>query len=182
VLVVGHAVFVLARTYHPAGDWAFIDLRTADVFSRDSPLTGAWSRYGWSHPGPALYYALALPKLVAGGSWRGIWLGAIGINLLAVATALWLAARQGRLMVAAFAVASLWTVAAATPLLFSDPWNASVVVLPVVTMAAAVVAAGTGDRRGVAVAMVVFVAVAQTHVAYGVLVLPAAIVVLVMMM
>ena len=180
VLAVGQAVFVLVRTYHPAGDWAFIDLRTADVFSPHTPLTGAWSRYGWSHPGPVLYYALALPRLVAGGSWRGVWLGAIAINVLAVATALWLSARQGRLMVAAFAMASVWTVAAATPLLFSDPWNASVVILPVVTMAAAVVAARTGDRRGAAVAIVVFAVVAQTHLAYGVLLLPAAFVVLIL--
>ena len=173
VLVAGHAVFVVARTYQPAGDWAFIDLRTSDVFSRHPPLTGAWSRYGWNHPGPALYLALAGPMAITAGSWRGVWLGAVGLNVAALAVTFWLASRQGRLVVAAFAVAGLWTVATATPLLWSDPWNASIVVLPIVTMGAAVMAARSGDRRGVAVGVVVFVLVAQAHVAYGVLLAPA---------
>ena len=173
VLVVGHAAFVVTRTYQPAGDWAFIDLRTSDVFSRHPPLTGAWSRYGWNHPGPGLYLALAGPMALTAGSWRGVWLGAVVLNVAALAVTFWLASRHGRLVVAAFAIAGVWTVATATPLLWSDPWNASVVVLPIVTMAAAVMAARSGDRRGVAVGIVAFVLVTQAHVAYGILLVPA---------
>jgi hypothetical protein len=173
VLVAGHAALVVVRDYQPAGDWAFIDLRTSDVFSRHPPLTGPWSRYGWNHPGPALYFALAGPMAAAAGSWRGVWLGAVVLNVAAFAVAIWLATRHGRLVVAAFASAAVWTVATATPLLWSDPWNASIVVVPIVTMAAAVMAARSGDRRGVAVGIVAFVLVTQAHVAYGVLLVPA---------
>ncbi|MFN8024442.1 MAG: hypothetical protein U0Q03_23145 [Acidimicrobiales bacterium] len=177
VLVVGHVCLIVTRTYLPGGDWAFIDLRTRDVFSTHPPLTGAWSRYGWNHPGPILYLALALPRLLAGGTWRGVWIGAMLLDLAAVVVAWWLAGRRSATWAAAVVVAACWTVAAATPLLWSDPWNASVVVLPVLTTAAAVVAARAGDRAGVAVAMVVFAGAAQTHAAYGVLLLPAFVVV-----
>ncbi len=177
VLVVGHAALIVSRTYLPGGDWAFIDLRTRDVLSTHTPLTGAWSRYGWNHPGPFLYDALALPRLLAGGSWRGVWFGAMLLNLAAVVTAWWLAGLRSARWAAVVVVAACWTVAAATPLIWSDPWNASVVILPLLAIAASVVAVRGGDRRGVAVAAVVSVAVTQTHVAYGVLVLPAVVLV-----
>lgn len=172
VLAVGHLAMITTRTYRPGGDWAFIERRTSDVWSTQFPLTGAWSRYGWNHPGPFLYDALAVPWLLTGGSWRGLWIGALVLNLAAISVAWWLAARHSTTTAAAFVVAACWTIAAATPHLVSDPWNASVIVIPIVTMVAAAVAVRADDRRGVAVVLVVFVAAAETHVASGVLLLP----------
>jgi hypothetical protein len=179
LLVIGHVVLILARSHQPGGDWAFIEMRTSDVFSTDTPLTGAWSRFGWNHPGPFLYHALALPSLVAGGSWRGLWIGAMLLNLAAIGAAWWLAAARSVAWAGVLVAAACWTIAAGTPHLLTDPWNASVVVLPLLTVAAGVVAARDGDRRGVAVTLVVFVLVAQTHAAYGLLLLPCVLVVLV---
>lgn len=179
VLVFGHVALILSRSYLPGGDWAFVELRTADVFSANSPLTGAWSRYGWNHPGPFLYDALALPRLLTGGSWRGLWLGAMLLNLAAIGTAAWVVRPRGTLVASVWTVAACWTIAAGTPHLVTDPWNASVVILPVLTVAAAVVAVRGADRRGVAVAVVLTVLVAQTHAAYGVLLVPSLAVVLV---
>ncbi len=196
VLVCGHLVLVFSRSYATAGDWAFIELKTGDVFSRHSPLTGAWSRYGWNHPGPILYDLLAIPYLIAGSSWRGLWLGALALNVTALVVAVRLlepagrSAREGQPGVPgvpgiradvspvatwAMAIAAMWTLAAGTSHLLTDPWNASVVVIPVLTMVAATAAVLLGDRRGAAVTAVVFVAAAQTHAAYGVLLLPLAV-------
>ncbi len=192
VLCIGHVVLILSRTYITGGDWAFIELRTRDVFSGDTPLTGAWSRYGWNHPGPLLYDLLAIPYRLSGSSWRGLWLGALVLNVAALIVAVRLleptrsddpdasdpadqADRPGvagRLTAWAIALAGMWTFAAGTAYLATDPWNASVVVVPVLTMVAAAAAVLVGDRRGVAVTAVVFVAAAQTHAAYGVLLLP----------
>lgn len=240
VLCIGHVALILSRTYRTGGDWAFIELRTRDVFSGDSPLTGAWSRYGWNHPGPLLYDLLSIPYLVTGSSWRGLWLGALTLNVAALVVAVRLlepgrsagtvgrdpgvsrdpsettaaagstggplidstgpvggvacdvvgpagaidlpspigSGASGWLTAWAMALAGLWTFAAGTAHLATDPWNASVVVLPVLTMVAAAAAVLVDDRRGVAVAAVVFVAAAQTHAAYGVLLLPLALVAL----
>jgi hypothetical protein len=196
VLCFGHVVLILSRTYITGGDWAFIELLTRDVFSADSPLTGAWSRYGWNHPGPLLYQLLAVPHLLTGSSWRGLWLGALVLNVAALVVAVRLleptrsgasdaadtasvetaepvgSGTAGWLTAWAIAVAGMWTFAAGTAHLATDPWNASVVVVPVLTMVAAATAVLVDDRRGVAVAAVVFVAAAQTHAAYGVLLLP----------
>jgi hypothetical protein len=206
VLCIGHVVLVLSRTYRTGGDWAFIELRTRDVFSADMPLTGAWSRYGWNHPGPLLYDLLAIPYRLTGSSWRGLWLGALVLNVAALVVAVRLVepTRSGAsettgpeatgsdptgsdstaaeptapmsvlewLPAWAIALAGMWTFAAGTAHLATDPWNASVVVVPVLTMVAATAAVLAADRRGVAVGAVVFVAAAQTHAAYGVLLLP----------
>ncbi|MCB1001056.1 MAG: hypothetical protein KDB40_17305 [Acidimicrobiales bacterium] len=172
VLAVGHLAMITTRTYRPGGDWAFIERRTSDVWSTQFPLTGAWSRYGWNHPGPFLYDALAVPWLLTGGSWRGLWIGALALNLGAISVAWWLTARHSTVAAAALVTAACWTIAAGTPHLVSDPWNASVIVVPLVAVVAAAVAVRADDRRGVAVALVAFVAMAQTHVASGVLLLP----------
>src|SRR5262245_57976259 len=58
------------RDYLPIGDLALIDLRVRDVWSRDIPLTGAYSRFGWNHPGPLLSWLMAPLSLVTG---RAAW-------------------------------------------------------------------------------------------------------------
>lgn len=178
VLIVGHAVFVMTRTYGTGGDWAFIELRTSDVLSSRPPLTGAWSRYGWNHPGPLMYWLLALPYTLLGG-WRGLWLGAMLLNVAAIVVAAWLLVPHRRALSMVFPIAALWAVASGTPHLFTDPWNASLVVVPVITMVAATTVVLLDDRRGLAVAAVVFVAAGQTHAAYGLLLLPMMLAVLV---
>ena len=42
-------------------------MRVRDVWSSDIPWTGAYSRYGWSHPGPWMYWLIA-PFSYARGS------------------------------------------------------------------------------------------------------------------
>src|SRR5207244_4933496 len=80
-----------------AGDQAIIELRTRDVGTWDTPLVGPYSRFGGNHPGPLLFWLYAIPyRLTGGASWS--LLAAPGIlNLLAVAGALWIAWRTGRL-------------------------------------------------------------------------------------
>lgn len=52
------------------GDYALIDMRVRDVFSSDVPLVGTYSRYGWNHPGPLMYWLMAPVARVLGGSSR----------------------------------------------------------------------------------------------------------------
>ena len=44
--------------YHPYQDHAIIEWRTRDLFDH-VPLVGPYSRFGWFHPGPALFAATA---------------------------------------------------------------------------------------------------------------------------
>lgn len=67
------------RSYVPVQDIALIDMRVRDVWSLDIPLVGPYSRLGWSHPGPLMYYLLAPLSLVTGGA---AWATLVGSALL----------------------------------------------------------------------------------------------------
>lgn len=63
--------FVVAvRTdWTPASDLAVIHLRIRDVGTSDTPLIGPFSRFGWSHPGPLLFWLLTpVTRLLGGGA------------------------------------------------------------------------------------------------------------------
>lgn len=74
--------------YLPVGDSAIIDLRVRDVWTGAFPLTGAYSRYGWSHPGPLLHWMLAaLSKPMGGAPWSVL----VAAVLLQAGAIVWLA-------------------------------------------------------------------------------------------
>jgi len=47
-------------TWQLQGDYALELLRSRDVWGH-TPLVGPFSRYGWSHPGPALFFIFSIP-------------------------------------------------------------------------------------------------------------------------
>ena len=89
-------VVLLARDDHSIGDIALIELRTRDVLSRDPPLSGVYSRYGWSHPGPLMYYVYAIPYRLLGGHADALRMTALMVNVLVLGALAWLASRRGR--------------------------------------------------------------------------------------
>ena len=70
-------VRVLLSGWLSSSDWAAIELRTRDVGTWRTPLVGPYSRYGWNHPGPLLFYVLAVPYRMLGAQGRGILAGAV---------------------------------------------------------------------------------------------------------
>src|SRR4029079_9742726 len=52
-------VSVIGQHWFPSFDQALSMLRIRAVGTKNTPLLGAWSRWGWSHPGPALFWVLA---------------------------------------------------------------------------------------------------------------------------
>jgi hypothetical protein len=143
--LVPHAI-ALARAatsgWEGSGDQAMMLMRMHDVGTEHTPLLGPYSRFGWDHPGPLLF-----------------WVGAPGLRLVGpvgvmVTVALLNAAAAVGTVAAARKVAGAWfalTVATAMTVLVHahgattlvDPWNPWVTVLPLacylVSVAAAVV-------------------------------------------
>ena len=71
VLLVALPVLGLALAngpYGPTEDHALLELGVRRVAAGHPPTLGVYSRFGWYHPGPALYYLLAGPYLLLGGS------------------------------------------------------------------------------------------------------------------
>jgi hypothetical protein len=162
------------RVYVPVGDQATLDLRIRDVwtFSADTPLTGPWSRFGWSHPGPTMYYLLALFSKVNGErAWASL-VGNVLLQGLAIGWMARLSWKSGGLsrMVPWLAVVTLsyW---ATGPWILQQLWNPY---LPFPFFALLLLHAslvGSGQARRLAGMAFVGSFLVQTHVSYAIPVL-----------
>ena len=56
---------------------------------RGLQAVGAYSRFGWHHPGPALFYLLAPFYLLGGSTEVALSAGAISINLISLLAVAW---------------------------------------------------------------------------------------------
>lgn len=118
----------------PSGDVAIIEVRVGDVGGARSPLLGSYGRFGFNHPGPLLFYALAVPYRVLGGRYAGMEIGALLLGGLSVAAIARVAFRRGG------RTGLLWAVVVLAVLLrrvgptwLIDPWEPHV--LPLVAAA-----------------------------------------------
>lgn len=153
-----------------SSDWALLELRVRDVGGPDTPLVGPYSRYGWYHPGPLLFWALAPIYRLAGSSGGALYAAAAAINVVAVAAFAVLAHRLGgrRLLVTAGVAAGLLLAAGGSTL--ADPWNPYITVLPLAVFLLAAALTARGDLAGVPVAVVAGSFVVQSHVGNAVVV------------
>ncbi len=87
------------RALYPVGDIALIDLTVDRVFTAGSPLLGAYSRFGWYHPGPSMYWLLAPFSVLAGGRPWGPVVGIAVVQAAAIALCARLAWRRSGLLV-----------------------------------------------------------------------------------
>lgn len=172
-LVVSAVVLIAsAGDVQPVGDIAGTELRTRDV-GRHFLLLGPYSRDGWYHPGPAMFYVLAVPYRLAGGSPVGLLLGALAINAGSIAAMAAIARRRGG------TAAMLLTLVACGLLIRSmgwdfltTPWNPYITVLPYGVLVYLVWSLLCGDRWALPLATLVTAFLMQTHVGYAVLSLP----------
>lgn len=138
--------------WHPMGDYRTLQLRVSDVGGSETPLVGLYSRFGWNHPGPWVYWLLAGPARLFGDD--GLLVGAVMVNLAAVAAAVSVCVGAGRrwVVVCALTIALLCAGIGLGGL--ADPWNPFLVVLPLFTMLVATWRALDGSRAGAIVAVV----------------------------
>ena len=157
-------VKVLTWDWWAVGDFGIIRLRTLDVGTGATPLVGPYSRWGWNHPGPLMFYVFAGPLRLLGGDGHGLLLGALVVNVLAIGAAVWMALRVGRDVFAWVTIVLALLVVGLDPGELLDPWNPFVLVVAMFTAAVASWLAATGDRVA-AVGVVVAASVAvQSHI------------------
>lgn len=119
VLAVG-ALLGLRNEWTPVLDIAALEIRVQampDVL----PLLGVFSRMGWFHPGPAIFYQ----SWGAYNLWGPIGLNVamVGVHLLALVTAWWLARRQDRLVAAMLLLAMVVVLLLEPATTALEPWN-----------------------------------------------------------
>jgi hypothetical protein len=152
--------------YHPWSDQALIELQTRDV-GRHPVLIGLYSREGWNHPGPALFYLLALPYRLSGGASIGVNLGTLLINGSAIAGMALVAKRRGGTpLLLLTLVGCALLVRALGPDYMRDPWVPSIPVLPFGLLVFLTWAMACGETWALPVAAAVASFCVQTHVGY----------------
>ncbi len=154
-------------------DQALMELKVRDV-GRHPVLTGLYSRARWSHPGPLLFYTLAIPYRLAGSNPSGMLVGALAINAAAIAGMGAIAKRLGGLSVAFLTLAGGACVAHAlgTQLLL-DPWVCFVTVLPFGLFCYLTWAMAEGESWALPASAALASWLTQTHVGFAPLTAPA---------
>lgn len=157
------AVAALRHPWLPTGDSALLALRT-DELTRNPPLTGAYSRYGFDHPGPLFLYLQYPFRLVAGPVGPIVAAAAISAaSAVGIALVAW---RRGGRLFGVVAVLVVLRFEASMGAALIDPWNPWVPVLPL--LAAVLLAWSVLCRDWPVLPWLVVVAslAAQAHVAY----------------
>jgi len=162
------AIAALAgRPWYPVSDLAIINLRVRDVWTVDTPLTGLWSRFGWNHPGPLMFWFM---RGLAAGTGGAPWATRIAGPLLQGVALGWLAwvtwRRDLRTLLAAATVTAL-TCVAISPQVFRVPWNLYVPLPFLLLFLFLTYLVACGSFRQLIAMSVVATFVVQTHVGYA---------------
>jgi hypothetical protein len=161
------AARAMFQSWVPLGDQATIALRVIEVGTSHTPLVGPYSRFGWSHPGPFMFYALALPYRVTAAQVDGLLVGALLINAAAFSIITYVLFRRGGITLAALGIAffgfAIWSVGAS---FLWYPWNPTVALLPFAATLVLTWAVSCGSARAIPVLAAAASFLVQTHVEY----------------
>jgi len=160
---------VARREWHPSSDVALELFQVNEVGGSRTPLTGAWSKWGWDHPGPMLFWILAPFTWLFGTN--GALIGTIVINGTAMAGGDFVAQRRGGDPLAVWSASLLLLLSIGLgPEHLFDPWNPWVAVLPFFPFLLLAWSVGEGDLAMAPYFVVAGSFLVQTHVGYAPLV------------
>jgi len=148
------------------GDGGVLELRTWEA-AHGVQLVGPYSRFFWSHPGPAFFY-LALPFYAASGQHGPALNLATLFTNLAAAVALVIGAWRLRGVAFAAVTAALLAVyeMIAVPFPLSGEWNPMVPILPLALLTMLATRLATGAITALPVLAFVASAIVQTHLGF----------------
>lgn len=154
------------------GDLALIELEVRRTLSFDPPLLGAYSRFGWRHPGPMFLYLLAVPYVVLGSGAHALNTGAVILNVGWMVWSLVVVGRRGPAASVAFSSCLLLMIGGLGADGIGYAWNVSLTLVPVAAVMIGCWGVLCGDRGAGALAALAYVFVLQTHIGAGVVATP----------
>ena len=155
------------RRFVPSGDEASILYRIEQVGTRHTPLVGVYSTRGWAHPGPILYYLLAIPYRLSGGQPLAALAGACLLGLACVVLAGYLAYRRRRWAgLAVFAASTATLLYGLRPETLLQIWNPDVPLMPYLAFCFALWGVAERDFVVLPAAVLLSSAIVQMHVSY----------------
>jgi hypothetical protein len=169
-----------AHDWRPVSDDAAVATLAHDVLSTRTPLVGMPSTIGLDaaapearnehthHPGPMMFWALAVPERLSGSSPIGVLVGTALVNATALITIGLVVARLlgPRAAVGALSAAEILVWALGRQWIV-DPWNPYIALLPLLALCVLAWAAAAGRSQAV-IGVVIFGSfVSQTHLIYA---------------
>jgi hypothetical protein len=153
--------------YRPSADQAWIELQIRDI-GHHPVLLGPYSRFGWFHPGPLLYYVLWLPYRLTGSTGTSLVIAALTVNTLALVAIGLVARKRGGvpLMLLTLFFSSL-LIASQGAQFQREVWNPDITVLPFVLLVLLAWSLSCGEAWALPAAVAVGTFLVQTHVGYG---------------
>lgn len=166
------AVVAAVDGWTPVSDEALIELRVRDVPTH-LPLLGVWSRFGWNHPGPGLFYFLSPFYWSSGNRSVALMVGMVALHTFFVVGAWMVVRRIDRLMGFALLVAGQLLLVTAEPWSLRNPWNPYVATVGGLMLFA--VAWSFAERRGAGAVLLLPIGsfLVQTHAVMAPMVLAA---------
>lgn len=156
----------LSRSLGPSwlvGDAALLELNVIAALSGDQ-LLGAYSQYGWHHPGPLFSYWLAAFYAVGGRTAAAMSAGALFLNLVCLQAILASVSRLRPRFLTLCTGAVLVLLILRTPSLLTSYWNPHVILYPAIAMLFASASAVRRPARGLVTSILLGSFAAQTHV------------------
>jgi hypothetical protein len=139
--------------------WVSADLAMFEIYIRNAAngqqLLGAYSQFGWNHPGPLPFYAFLPFYLVAGHGQHALNGGALATNLLALLVIAWMTMRHGGGALALAVAVFLLVYIIRIPELPSSFWNPHILVLPLAAWLALCAAIAIGEMALIPVAVLI---------------------------
>ena len=172
VVSAGVLLIRVGSSFHAVSDNSQNELHTRDV-GRHLVALGPYSRDGWNHLGPAMYYLLAVPYRLTGSHSVGMYVGALLVNAVALAGILVISWRRGGVPVLLFTALGLAYLAHTLGADFlRDPWNPYMTVLPFGLLVFLAWELSAGRPWALPLAAGVASFLVQTHVGYVPLAVP----------
>ncbi len=171
-LVVSAIVTLTGTAPTPIRDQALMEMRVREVGIHAVNL-GLYSRDGWSHLGPLVFYTLVLPYRIFGSSTSGMVVGALIVNALSVVGMVAVARRIGgrRIALVILLLASV-LIRALGALLVANPWVLFITVFPFALFCLVVWALFLGRAWALPAGAALATWLVQTHVGYVPITLP----------
>src|SRR5438132_3862143 len=151
----------------PTADRALTELYTIRA-ARLELKVGAYSRFGWNHPGPLFFYLAAPLYAASGRRFAAIELTALMINLVSVIGLGLLVRTQASSAFALGVLAALSLYLLRFGQLLTNPWNPYIAILPLGLLIIASAAFAGGRLTILPVIGLLFSFVVQSHAAFAV--------------
>jgi hypothetical protein len=171
LLLVAPALVAVARlagrSWLPVDDFGITDLRVRDVFTANTPLTGLYSRPGWNHPGPLMFWLIGLVAAPFGSAPWAVRISGAVIQGVALAWLGWVTWQRGLQTFLAAAAVTALTFLAFAPSILTRPWNPNIPISCFILFLYLTVLAADGWFRQLIALSVVGNVIMQIHISYA---------------